>query len=106
MTPDAYLRLVELGREEAELAQVGDLEALGRVHEERGALIAHLPSQPPAEAAGALLEAARLQATAAQALERARQQTTGELARLGQGRRTARSYTPAVQAVRALDQTG
>ena len=102
----AYARLVELGRDEARLAEAGDLDGVARVHDERAALIERLPASPPADAAGALGEAARLQAVAAEALERASREAAAELTRLGHGRRAARSYAPALSVAHSLDQRG
>jgi len=103
---DAYADLVRLTERELELVSAGNLDELPALHEERHALVASLPEEPPASARPALERAARLQSQVTAALTRAMRELTGELDRLDRGRSAVRGYAPTGDSRRLVDQTG
>lgn len=104
MTLYRYEQLAELAERELELVTAGQLEQAEELQARRAELVATLPPAPPDEARPALERAAEAQRQTTVALAMAARAVEAELARVGGGRRAARSYAPAGQAPgRALD---
>lgn len=103
----AYDMLADLAERELELVAAGAIGELPQIHDERDALLATLPTQPPVSARDALERAAVVQARVTIALEMRRNELAADLSRLGQGRIMLRGYRPPVgPSPSGIDQTG
>ena len=99
----AYERLADLGERELELVRTAQHQALEQLGAEREALIATLPTHPPAEARAALLRAAALQEQTEGLLSGMVAISRQQLVRLERGRQVAGAYAPPVAHSRRLD---
>jgi hypothetical protein len=102
---DPYDQLAELARQELQLVEAGDLDAVTDLHARRGALIATLPASPPPHALAALEHATAAHRRTAALLATAHSGIATELHHLHRGRRAARSYAPADAATQGLDRS-
>ena len=85
--------------QERELIAAADWDAVVGLGEERAALVAGLPAQPPAGARSHLERAEELGRSNAAALAAARAATVAELGQLRTVRQTIRAYAGAAPAV-------
>lgn len=92
MPAAVYVRLVELCERESELIAAADWDAVVQLGEARAALVAELPTRPPAEAGAYLRRADELSRANAAALAAARAATVAELGQLRTVRQTIRAY--------------
>jgi hypothetical protein len=101
-----YDALADIAQRELELVNAGAVDRLSELHAQRHAIVATLPSAPPATARPALERAAKLHARVIEALEERLRDTGGELRRLTQGRTAMRGYAPPVERHKLVDQAG
>jgi hypothetical protein len=102
----AYDALAELAERELELVSAGAIEALPELRARRSALVATLPSTPPAAARPALERTAALQARVTRVLEERVQAVGAELRKLSHGRTAMRGYAPAGEHLKLVDRAG
>jgi hypothetical protein len=102
---ERYASLVELARRERDLVDAGRYDDAAAIGEEWRALVATLPSRPPAEARPLLEEAERIVRETVGLIVAARSAAQAELAHLGRGRRALSSYG-AAEAAAAFDSRG
>ena len=89
-----YEQLARSVERELELLGFGHLDGLDALHAERAALVATLPTTPPASARSALERAQLTLKRVEIEIIRRRESIVLELAQLERVRRTARGYTP------------
>jgi hypothetical protein len=89
---DPYAALLWLAERELEHAGAGEYSALAGIAREREAIIATLPSTPPAEARDTLVLTALMQERVAVELQRGREQTLLLMRRVRLARETAQGY--------------
>jgi hypothetical protein len=101
-----YDALADIAQRELELVSAGAVDRLSELHAQRHAIVATLPTTPPATARPALERAAELHARVTALLEERMRGTGAELRRLSQGRTAMRGYAPPVEPVKLVDQAG
>ena len=101
-----YDALADIAQRELDLVNAGAVDRLSELHAQRHAILATLPSTPPATARPALERAADLHARVTAALEERLRDTGVELRRLTQGRTAMRGYAPPVERHKLVDQAG
>ena len=94
----AYVTLAELAEAERDLALAGRYDELEALQARRTALVAGLPTQPPAAAEPHLRRAAAAQAQATAALAGAVRVARTEAVRVDHGRGVVAAYRPAAPA--------
>lgn len=104
MTP--YDALAALAERELALVGAGAIDELPKIHAERRALLAALPSKPPADAKPALERAWVLQQRVTAALEERIRQAGEELRRVSRGRTAMHGYAPQTDRLRLVDRAG
>jgi dihydroorotase-like cyclic amidohydrolase len=92
---DPYGLLVVLAERERRLVDDGRIDELAALAEERAALVATLPSRPPASARPALERAASLQRATTAALQAALLATRREMESVRTRNKAARAYAQA-----------
>jgi hypothetical protein len=101
-----YDALADIAQRELELVSAGAVDRLSELHAQRHAIVATLPTTPPATARPALERAADLHARVTALLQDRMRDTGAELRRLSQGRTAMRGYAPPVEPLKLVDQAG
>jgi len=101
-----YDALADIAERELELVSAGAVDRLSELHAQRHAIVATLPTTPPATARPALERAAGLHARVTALLEERMRDTGAELRRLSQGRTAMRGYAPPVEPLKLVDRAG